>query len=92
MGHDGITFGSLVGHVGVTFSSFWGHVGMSVGTLLGGFRIGLGGFWEQKPAEVEKTQFSEVPGSIFPASGRSKQSFLAYSRTEQNKKTKIIFS
>ena len=59
---------------------------------------GLGMFWdrfgmvlEKMSDEVEKTKFSILSGSIFPESGRSKQSFLAGSRTKNPQKTKINF-
>ena len=36
--------------------------------------------------EVEKSKFSDLSGSIVPESGRSKQLFLAGSRTKNTKK------
>ena len=75
LGHDGITFGSLVGHVGVTFSSFVGHVGMSFGTLLGGFRIGLGRFREKVPPRSKQHIFQKCPGVFFLRRGAQNNRF-----------------
>ena len=76
-----VMLGSLFGNAGVISSSFLEHVGMCFGRLWGGFRLGLGRFVEQKSYEVENIRFSNVSGSMFPASGRPKQLCLIHSRT-----------
>ena len=65
---------------------------MIVGTCWGVFWDTLGRFSDRfgyvlgkSSAEVEKTKFPDLSGSIFPASGRSKQLFLGYSRTGNTK-------
>ena len=102
LGHFFIILGSLFGHVrGHFFVTFWscrGHFFVIFGTCwdvfwdtFGRFSDRFGKVSGKSSAEVEKTHFSKVSGSIFPASGRSKQSFLAYSRTENTKKNQKSF-
>ena len=69
-----VMFGSLVGHVGVTvFFAFSGTCWEMFGDTLGMFLDGFGRVSRKSSEEVENSKLSEVSGSIFPASGRSKQ-------------------
>ena len=55
--------------LGTCWDVFWETVGR--------FLDRFGMFPGKRSAEVGKTKFSDLSGSIFPGSGRSKQLFLA---------------
>ena len=56
----------------------WDVSGSGLGMFLDRFGMVL----EKMSDEVGKSKFSDLSGSIFPESGRSKQLFLAGSRTK----------
>ena len=66
----------------------WDVSGSGLGMFLDRFGMVL----EKMSDEVGKSKFSILSGSIFPESGRSKQLFLAGSRTKIPKKMKNTFS
>ena len=84
--HFGDTFWSGRGHFFEIFGMSWDVSGSGLGMFLDRFGMVL----EKMSDEVGKSKFSILSGSIFPESGRSKQLFLAGSRTEipQNSKKK----
>ena len=86
--HFGDTFWSGRGHFFKIFGMSWDVSGSGLGMFLDRFGMVL----EKMSDEVEKSSFSDLSGSIFPESGRSKQLFLAGSRNEIPTKSKIIFS
>ena len=68
-GHFWVTFWSCRGHFFVIFGTSWDVFGSAVGTFLDGF----GRVSRKKSDEVDKSFFLNLSGSMFPASGRSKQ-------------------
>jgi hypothetical protein len=61
----GITFWSCRGHFFKIFGMCWNVFGSTLGMFLDGF----GRVWRKSVDFIEKSFFSKMSGSIFPASG-----------------------